>query len=58
MATVLGVFKVVEGFSEKTSNQRHSTNGIILVFNESAIAKIALCTYLRMTLNGNFVGLA
>ena len=29
-----------------------------LVFNESATAKIALCTYLRLTLNGNYVGWA
>ena len=28
---------------------------LFLVFNESAIAKIALCIYLRLTLFGNFV---
>ena len=31
---------------------------LFLVFNESATAKIALCTYLKPTLNGNFVGWA
>ena len=31
---------------------------LILVFNESATAKIGLCTYLKPTLNGNFVGWA
>ena len=31
---------------------------LILELNESQTAKIALWTYLRMTLNGNFVGLA
>ena len=31
---------------------------LILVFNASATAKRALWTYLRMTVNGNYVGLA
>ena len=31
---------------------------IVLVFNESANIKIALYTYLRLTLNGNYVGWA
>ena len=43
-------------FSTKTSNTTHSTNGNSLVFNKNARTKIALCTYLRLTLNGNYVG--
>ena len=31
---------------------------IVLVFNESANTKIPLYTYLRLTLNGNYVGWA
>ena len=30
---------------------------LFLVFNESANTKIALCTYLRLTLNRNYVGI-
>ena len=31
---------------------------LFLVLNESATAEIALWTYLRMTFNGNYMGLA
>ena len=59
MATVLGVFKVSQSiFLQKPLIQDTVPMALILVFNESATAKIALWTYLRMNLNGNFVGLA
>ena len=60
MATVLGVF---EGgskvfFLQKPLIKDTAQMALFVVFNESATAKIALWTYLRMTLNGNFVGWA
>ena len=59
MATVLGVFKVVQKFFlQKPLTKDTAQIAIFLVFYESATAKIALCTYLNMTLNGNFVGWA
>ena len=57
MATVLGVFKVAQNFfSTKTKDTGQMA--LFLVFNESATAKTALCTYLKLTLDGNFVGWA
>ena len=42
----------------KTSNRNTAQMALFLVFNENATAKIALCTYLKPTLNENFVGWA
>ena len=59
MATVLGVFKVAQNFFlQKPLTKDTAQMSLFLVFNESATAKIALCTYLKPTLNGNFVGWA
>ena len=59
MATVLGVFKVAQNvFLQKTLTKDTAQMALFLVFNESANTKTALCTYLRLTLNGNFVGWA
>ena len=57
MATVLGVFKVAQNsfFLQKPVTKDNAQIASFLVINESATAKIALCTYLRLTLNGNFV---
>ena len=53
-------FKCFKGgsnvFATKTSNQRHCTNGITFGILCNADTKIALCTYPKLTLNGNFVG--
>ena len=58
MATVLGVFlggsKLF--FLQKPPTKDTAQMALFLVFNESATAKIALCTYLKPTVNGNFVG--
>ena len=60
MATVLGVSKVAQNFlfPQKPLTKDTAQMASFLVFNESATAKIALCTYLKPTLNGNFVGWA
>ena len=59
MATVLNVLRWLKGlFLQKPLTKDIAQMAIFLVFNESATAKIALWTYLRMTLNGNFVGRA
>ena len=59
MATVLGVFKVAQTlFSTKPLTKDTAQMALFLVCNESATAKIALCTYLKPTLHGNFVGWA
>ena len=59
MATVLGVFKVAENsFSPKPLTKDTAQMTLFLVFNESATAKIALRTYLKPPLNGNFEGWA
>ena len=39
-----------------TATKDTAQMALFLVFNESATAEIALCTYLKLTLNGNFVG--
>ena len=58
MATVLGVFKVAQNyFSTKPLTKDTAQLALFLVFNESATAKIALCSYLRTTLNENYVSL-
>ena len=59
MATVL----VVLGgsklfFSTKPLTKDTAQIALFMVFNESATSKIALCNYLKLTLNGNFVGWA
>ena len=60
MATVLGVYKVAQNsfFLQKPLTKDTEQMALFLVFNESATAKIALCTYLKPTLNGNFLGWA
>ena len=59
MAIALGVFKVAQNsFLQKPLTKDTVQMALFLVFNESGTAKIALCTYLKLTLNGNFVGLA
>ena len=56
----LGVFKVAQNsnFLQKPQTKDTAQMAIFLVFNENATAKIALCTYIKPTLNGNFVGWA
>ena len=59
MATVSSVFKVAQNsFFYKTSNQNTGEMALFLVVKESAAAKIAWSTYLKLTLSGNFVGWA
>ena len=59
MATVLGVFKVAQNsFLQKPLTKDTAQMALFLVFNERATATTALCTYLKPTLNGNFVGWA
>ena len=56
MATVLGVFNVAQNFFLQKPLTKDTTQmALFLVFNESTTAKIALCTYLKPTFNGNFV---
>ena len=42
-------------FLQKPLTKDTAQIALFLVFNESVTAKIALCTYLKLTLNGNFV---
>ena len=59
MATVLGVFKVAQNFFlQKPLTKDTAQMALLLAFNESNTAKIALCTHLKPALNGNFVGWA
>ena len=60
MAIVLGVFKVAQNsfFLQKPLTKDTAQMALFLVFNESATAKITLCTYLKPPLNGTFVGWA
>ena len=59
MATALGVFKVAHNFFlQKSLNKDTAQIALCLVFNEGETAKIALRTYLKPPLNGNFVGWA
>ena len=58
MAT-FGCFKVAQNsFLQKPLTKDTAQMALCLVFNESATAKIALCTYLKPILNGNLVGWA
>ena len=55
----LSVFKGPQkSFSKKALTKDTAQMALFLVFIESANTKIALCTYLRLTLNGNYVGWA
>ena len=45
-------------FLQKPQTKDTVQMAIVLVFNESENTKIALYTYLRPTLNGNYVGWA
>ena len=53
------VFKVAQTLSStKPLTKDTAQMALFLVFNESENTKIALCTYLKPTLNENFVGWA
>ena len=53
------VFKVAQrNFLQKPHTKNTVQKAKVLVFNESANIKIVLCTYLRLTINGNYVGWA
>ena len=53
------VFKMAQiFFSTKTLTKDTSQIALFLVFKEDKNAKVDLCTYLRLTLNGNYVGWA
>ena len=57
MANVLGVFKVAQNFFlQKPLTKDTAQIALFLEFNEGTNSKIDLCTYLRLTLNGNYVG--
>ena len=59
MVTLLGVFKVAQNsFLQKLLTKDSAQMALFLVFNEGIKAKIDLCTYVRLTLNGNYVGWA
>ena len=59
MATVLSVFKAAQRiFLQKPQSKDTQQMALVLVFNESSNTKIALYTYLRLTLNGNHVAWA
>ena len=59
MATMLGVFlRWLKHFLQKPLTKDTAQIALFLVFNEDTNAKIDLCTYLRLTLNGNDVGWA
>ena len=60
MATELGVFLrwFKSSFLQKPLTKDTAQITLLLVFNEGKNAKIDLCTYLRLTLNGNYVGWA
>ena len=50
------VFKVAQRFFlQKPQTKDTVQMALVLVFNESANTKIALCTYLRLTLHANHV---
>ena len=59
MRTVLGVLRGLKSlFLQNTLTKETAQMALFLVFNESAAAKIAFWTYLRLTLNENCVGWA
>ena len=45
-------------FQQKPLTQDTAQMALFLVNNESATGKVALCTYQKLTLNGDFVGWA
>ena len=51
--TILRWLKTI--FLQKPDSKETAQLALILVFNENATAKIALCTYQKLTLYGNFV---
>ena len=56
MATGLGILRWLK--TQKPLTKDTAQMELFLVFKESETAKIALCTYIKPTLNGNFVGWA
>ena len=59
MATVLDVLRGLKTlFLQKPPTKDTAQMAIFLVFYESATAKVALCAYLKPTLNENVVGWA
>ena len=60
MATVLGVFLrwLKPFFLQKPLTKDTAQIALLLVFHEGANAQIDLCIYVRLTLNGNYVGWA
>ena len=50
--------KVAQIFSTKPLTKDTLQIALFLVFNEGTNAKMDVCTYLRLTLNGNYVGWA
>ena len=58
MAIVLGVLRWLKTLFLQTPLTKDTAQmALFLVFNESANTKKALCTYLKLIINGNFVGL-
>ena len=59
MATILSVLRWLKlFFLQKPQTKDTVQMALVLVFNESSNTKIALYTYLRLTLNENYVGWA
>ena len=60
MATMLGVFLkwFKSFFLQKPLTKDTEQIALFLAFNEGTNAKTDLCTYLSLTLNGNYVGWA
>ena len=59
MATVFSVLRQLQGiFLQKPQTKDTVQMAIVLVFNESENTIILLYTYLRLNLNGNYVGWA
>ena len=56
MTTILSVLRLLKViFLQKPQTEDTAQMAIVLVFNESANTKIALYTYLRLTLDGKYV---
>ena len=59
MSTVLSVLRWLKRlFRQKPLTKDTAQMTLFLVFKESETAEKALCTYLKLTLKGNFVGWA
>ena len=60
MATMLSVLLrwLKHLFLQKPLTKDTAQIALFLVFHEGTNAKIDLCTYVRLTLNGNYVGWA